>query len=137
MPASTRTTKKQKELLNYIETYIAKHGYSPTLREIGGELGYNSVATVAAHVDHLIKQGLLRKTSKEARSLEVVKPTQATEKEVTRKYIVAEIGYQFVKAEHGELPIRELKPLVEVLKFLGFTKEFKQFQSRLDRLKTL
>jgi SOS-response transcriptional repressor LexA len=136
MPASTRTTKKQRELFNYIERFTAQHGYSPTYREIESELGYSSVATVAAHVDNLIEKGLLKKSDREARSLVIIKPSQTTEKELTRKYIVAEVSYRFTKAEHGELPIRELKPLVEALKALGFTKEFKQFQTRLSRLRT-
>ena len=58
---SVRPTKKQRELLGYIEAFIAEHGYSPSYREIMNGLSYTSVATVALHVHNLIKRGHLRK----------------------------------------------------------------------------
>jgi SOS-response transcriptional repressor LexA len=69
---SVRPTKKQRELLGYIEAFIKEHGYSPSYREIMSGLGYTSVATVALHVNNLIKRGHLRKRDRSARSLEVV-----------------------------------------------------------------
>ena len=69
---SVRPTKKQRELLGYIEAFIKEHGYSPSYREIMNGLGYTSVATVALHVGNLIKRGHLRKRDRSARSLEVV-----------------------------------------------------------------
>ena len=70
-----RPTKKQKELLGFIEQFIAANGYSPSYREIMQGLHYTSVATVALHVNNLIKRGHLQKRDRSARSLEVVKPT--------------------------------------------------------------
>src|SRR5438105_13681222 len=70
-----RPTKKQKELLTFIEHFIAEKGYSPSYREIMKGLNYNSVATVSLHVNNLIKRGHLQKRDHSARSLEVVKPT--------------------------------------------------------------
>ena len=67
-----RPTKKQQELLVFIAAFIAEHGYSPSYREIMTGLQYNSVATVALHVNSLIKRGHLRKRDRSARSLEVV-----------------------------------------------------------------
>src|SRR5580700_85158 len=67
-----RPTKKQRELLNYIEEFINEHGYSPSYREIMKGLNYNSVATVALHVNNLMKRGHLRKRDHSARSLELV-----------------------------------------------------------------
>ena len=32
-------TKRQNEILNYIKEYIVQHGYPPTIREIGADLG--------------------------------------------------------------------------------------------------
>jgi hypothetical protein len=72
-PASVRPTKKQREMLDFIETFIARQGYSPSYREIMNGLHYNSVATVALHVGNLIKRGHLRKRDHSARSLEVVR----------------------------------------------------------------
>jgi repressor LexA len=67
-----RPTKKQKQLLEFIEAFIKEHGYSPSYREVMNGLGYTSVATVALHINNLIKRGHLRKRDRSARSLEVV-----------------------------------------------------------------
>ena len=75
MPEVLRPTKKQRELLNYIEVFIAEHGYSPSYREIMKGLNYTSVATVALHVSNLLKRGHLRKRDRSARSLEVINPS--------------------------------------------------------------
>ena len=74
---SVRPTKKQRDILTYIEQFIGEHGYSPSYREIMNGLQYTSVATVALHVNSLIGRGHLRKRDRSARSLEVVQPTAA------------------------------------------------------------
>ena len=53
-PKTIRPTKKQRELLTYIENFINEHGYSPSYREIMAGQNYTSVATVALHVNNLI-----------------------------------------------------------------------------------
>src|SRR5258708_36779794 len=82
-----RPTKKQKELLSFIEQFISARGYSPSYREIMQGLHYTSVATVALHVNNLIKRGHLQKRDRSARSLEVVKPTIAVESKITPKQL--------------------------------------------------
>src|ERR1700740_3093555 len=82
-----RPTKKQTELLTFIDQFITAHGYSPSYREIMQGLQYTSVATVALHVNNLIKRGHLQKRDHSARSLEVVKPTIATESKVVPKQL--------------------------------------------------
>lgn len=64
-----KITKKQFEMLEYIESFIYDAGYSPTYREIMRGLGYKSVATVAKHIDNLIAIGKLEKIENSARSL--------------------------------------------------------------------
>jgi len=71
-----RPTKKQKELLNFIDGFIKGNGYGPSYREIMRALDYKSVSTVATHVDGLIQRGWLRKRDNEARTLEVVSPDE-------------------------------------------------------------
>lgn len=68
----TRPSKKQKELLSFIDTFIKTNGYGPSYREIMRALNYKSVSTVAIHVDGLVARGYLRKDKRSARSLEVV-----------------------------------------------------------------
>ena len=67
-----RPTKRQLETLSFISEFIAKHGYSPSYREIMTGCNYTSVATVALHVNNLIKRGHLRKRDRSARSIEIV-----------------------------------------------------------------
>ena len=70
--SKTRPTKKQFETLEFLKEFIAKNGYSPSYREIMKGCIYTSVATVALHIDNLIKRGHVVKRSNSARSLEVV-----------------------------------------------------------------
>ena len=58
---TTRPTKKQKALLDFISEFISQHGYSPSYREIKSGLNYNSVATVALHINSLVARGHLIK----------------------------------------------------------------------------
>lgn len=77
MAAESRPSKKQRELLTFIDGFIAGHGYGPSYREIMRALNYKSVSTVAVHVNGLIAKGHLIKRDRSARSLEVVKQTEA------------------------------------------------------------
>ncbi|QQG50069.1 MAG: transcriptional repressor LexA [Candidatus Berkelbacteria bacterium] len=63
-------TPKQKQILDFIESFIDENGYSPSYREIAEHFGFSSVATVAEHVENLRLKGYL---SSEAgyRSLQV------------------------------------------------------------------
>lgn len=74
--ADNRPSKKQRELLQFIDGFIKGYGYGPSYREIMRALGYKSVSTVAVHVDGLITRGYLRKRDNSARSIEIV--TQPT-----------------------------------------------------------
>ena len=50
-------TKRQKEIFDFIGSYAAKHGYPPTVREIGKAVGLHSSSTVHAHLAKLEKLG--------------------------------------------------------------------------------
>jgi len=64
-------TKRQKEILEFIEQFIASHDYSPSYREIAENFNLGSIATVADHVDNLHSKGYLVKDFNEARSLQL------------------------------------------------------------------
>lgn len=68
----TRPSKKQRELLSFIDGFIKGNGYGPSYREVMRALDYKSVSTVATHINGLIDRGLLHKKDNSARSLEVV-----------------------------------------------------------------
>ncbi len=71
-----RPSKRQHELLSFVRGFIDRNGYGPSYREIMEAFKYKSVSTVAIHVDGLVKKGYLKKRDNEARSLDVVGPTQ-------------------------------------------------------------
>ena len=62
-------TRRQKQVLDVIRDFINERGYSPSLEEIGGELGLSSVATVHKHVHHLVEKGFLKKAWNRSRSV--------------------------------------------------------------------
>jgi repressor LexA len=65
-------TRRQRQVLDVIQDFIDKHGYSPSLEEIGGELQLSSVATVHKHVSHLVQKGFVRRLWNQNRSIELV-----------------------------------------------------------------
>ena len=65
-------TKRQKEIFDYIKRYLRKHGYPPTVREIGGALGLHSPSTVHAHLAKLEALGLLRRDPSKPRAIELM-----------------------------------------------------------------
>lgn len=70
-------TKKQKEVYDFIETFIEQHGYSPSLDEIARGLGLRSLATVHKHVRNLSEKGALKRAWNRGRSIEVVSTDEA------------------------------------------------------------
>lgn len=119
-----RPTKKQKELLNFIDGFIKGYGYGPSYREIMRALEYKSVSTVAVHVDSLITRGWLVKKDKSARSLMVVKPEEHLPARPARLDVSAE---KVIKAKVDELKqdyqanAYAIGVLSEALKILGYT----------------
>jgi repressor LexA len=75
-------TKRQKEILDFLQEYIDREGYAPSLEEIGAYFGLSSVATVHKHVQNLVAKGLLRKTWNRSRSIELVDPDAAQGREI-------------------------------------------------------
>ena len=65
-------TKRQKELFDYLEGYIAEYGYAPTLEEIGERFALSSLATVHKHLTNLEAKGLIRRTWNHSRAIELV-----------------------------------------------------------------
>lgn len=143
---TTRPTKKQKELLTFIEQFIAEHGYSPSYREIMTGLNYTSVATVSLHVNNLIKRGHLNKKDRSARSLEVIaaeEKLKVTSNQVApgeEKWLVEKVEHAFQQvetagAELAENSLDHLYVLIGALKVLGLDGAAQSFMPRLTALK--
>jgi repressor LexA len=69
-------TKRQKEILDHIDGFIAERGYAPSFEEIAHHFGYSSLATVHEHLSNLERKGYIRKSYNESRSIELVKPDE-------------------------------------------------------------
>lgn len=145
MAEVVRPTKKQRELLAYIESFIAEHGYSPSYREIMQGVGYTSVATVSLHVNNLIARGHVRKRDRSARSLEVIERNEEPKfqsnevKPAEEKWLVEKVEYKFTNAEQAasisQTDLDELYVLIGALKVLGLEGAAQSFIPRLSALK--
>lgn len=67
-------TKRQREVLSYLEGYIGEHGYAPSFEEIANRFSFQSLATVHEHLSNLERKGVIRRTYNESRSIEIVPP---------------------------------------------------------------
>lgn len=145
-PKIIRPTKRQRELLGFIEEFIGSNGYSPSYREIMAGLNYTSVATVSLHVNNLIKRGHLKKRDHSARSLEIVKPSDQPAKINTKqlkvseeKWLVDKVELFFKEIENlsaiEEKQLDNLYVLVGSLKVMGLDGAASAFISRLSQLR--
>lgn len=76
-------TRVQKEILDFIESFIRKKGYSPSMEEIAAHFKYNSLATVHKHLTHLQEKQMIRRKTHASRSIELVPvPSQGDGAEV-------------------------------------------------------
>lgn len=146
MPEINRPTKKQFLLLEFVKNFISQHGYGPSYREIMNGCNYNSVATVAVHINNLINKGYLSKKGRSARSLEVVDQNEEPEKIATNqvkpaeeKWLIELIDYKFNLAENSgslnQSQVDELYVLVGALKVLGLEGASHSFMPRLKAVK--
>jgi repressor LexA len=94
-------TARQQEIWNYLVEYVDSHGYPPTVREIGEQVGLASPSTVHAHLANLERAGLLRRDPTKPRALELIgrerrepapEPAAVELRDVTRLPLVGEIA---------------------------------------------
>src|SRR5689334_1243009 len=104
-------TERQQQIWNYLVEYVDRHGYPPTVREIGEQVGLASPSTVHAHLANLERAGLLRRDPTKPRALELIgrerraqEPATQEAGDVTRLPLVGEIaaGGPLLAAEHIE-----------------------------------
>src|SRR5689334_24021386 len=94
-------TERQQQIWNYLVEYVDRHGYPPTVREIGERVGLASPSTVHAHLANLERAGLLRRDPTKPRALELIgrerreaaaRDELAEARDVTRLPLVGEIA---------------------------------------------
>lgn len=67
-------TRRQKELLDYIQDYLQTNGYAPSFEEMAEHFTFRSLATVHEHLTNLERKGYIRRTHNESRAIEIVPP---------------------------------------------------------------
>lgn len=72
-------SKRQQEIYDFVVRYSRRHGYPPTVREIGAEVGLASPSTVHGHLAKLERAGYLRRDPTKPRAIELVGRARAHE----------------------------------------------------------
>jgi len=65
-------TKRQKEILTFLQEYLDENGYGPTLEEIARHFGLASLNGVHKHLRALQERGFIRRLSRQARSIQLL-----------------------------------------------------------------
>ena len=65
-------TKRQREILDFLNDFIQQHGYAPSLEEIGRRFGLSSLATVHKHLTNLQDKGFIKRAWNRSRSVELM-----------------------------------------------------------------
>lgn len=95
-------TKRQKEILAFLENHIRNNGYAPSFEEIAEHFAFQSLATVHEHLTNLERKGYIRRNYNESRSIEVLPPKgTAGASEIPLLGLVA-AGLPIEAAVHGE-----------------------------------
>jgi repressor LexA len=96
-------TKRQQEVLSFIEVTRARAGHSPTLREIASHFGFRSPKAAADHVSALQRKGVVAGPARKARALRVVSPWENMLQPVMHIPIYGTIPADFAQ-EHQQEP---------------------------------
>lgn len=71
-------TRRQREILDYLQDYIGAHGYAPSFEEIAAHFRYQSLATVHEHLSNLERRGYIHRGYNESRAIEILPPRGVT-----------------------------------------------------------
>jgi repressor LexA len=82
-PATVDLTARQRRILEFIRTWVDRHGYPPSVREIGEAVGLVSPSSVAYQLKELEKKGFLRRDPNRPRAVDVRAPGEVDD-ELTR-----------------------------------------------------
>lgn len=65
-------SERQQRMLEFISQFSGVHGYPPTIRDIGAELGISSTSVVSYNLKILEKEGLIERAETVSRGLKVL-----------------------------------------------------------------
>jgi repressor LexA len=81
-------TKRQKEVLDFLVSFLNKHGYSPSFEEMARALKLTSLATVHKHITTLERKGFIRRGYNQSRSIEVLQLPKPVREQVLQRQVV-------------------------------------------------
>jgi len=70
-------TARQKEIYDFIQSYIYSHGIAPSVTEIRDKFNLGSLGTIHKHLKALEKRGCIRRSKGHARAIEIVNDSQS------------------------------------------------------------
>jgi repressor LexA len=85
-------SKRQREIYDFVIAYARKHGYPPTVREIGAEVGLASPSTVHVHLAKLEQAGYLRRDPTQPRALELVGRERSPRRGMAEAHLLPLVG---------------------------------------------
>ncbi len=65
-------TRRQREILTYLQAYSGENGYAPSFEEIARHFNYNSLATVHEHLSNLERKGYIKRSYNESRAIQIL-----------------------------------------------------------------
>lgn len=84
-------TKKQRDIVEFIEEFTKNNRYSPSYREIGNNFGFSSLGSVYKHIQTLKRKGILNNEVKASRSITLT--TQAEKVDALYEIEIPFIGH--------------------------------------------
>jgi repressor LexA len=102
MSAAPQLTARQQEIWQFLVDYVDRHGYPPTVREIGEAVGLASPSTVHAHLANLERAGLLRRDPTKPRALDLIGHRRETR------------GFDDTRAEPAAIELQKLPLLGQI-----------------------
>jgi repressor LexA len=103
-------TKRQKEIVAFIQEYTEQQGRSPTRSEIAKHFGFSSLGTVQRHLDRLVAYGLVARNRYKRRSLEAVSavPLNAPDSQSEPMAVVPLLGLIRAGSPVESFPVSDL-----------------------------
>lgn len=74
---TTKLSKRQQDILDFIKSEVRHKGYPPSVREIGEAVGLASSSTVHGHLARLESKGLIRRDPTKPRAIEILDNNQS------------------------------------------------------------
>lgn len=90
-----KLTRRQKQVLDFIDRTQRKTGIFPTLQEVANHFGFKSINAVQDHIRALTRKGALEKVPGKARAFRIVSPLEKYQKQIVHIAVYGNIPAGF------------------------------------------